>query len=302
MWTQLDNFLHYLRTERVYSQNTLVSYRTDLSQFLEYLENREGSSQVRLEMVDTGNIKDFVENLFIHGLNKRSIARKLSAIKSYFRYLKRMGIISANPALGISAPKLDKNLPVVLDEEQARKLMELPPDNTFEGKRDRAILELFYGCGIRLSELIHLRMKQIRLESDYIIIEGKRKKERIVPIGKYARSALERYLKIRNEKIRLFMNPEIVFVNKNGKSLYPLSVQKMVKRYLGEISEQEHLSPHVLRHTFATHLLDRGADLLSVKELLGHSSLSTTQIYTHVSMERLKNVYQHAHPRSGKDV
>ncbi|OPX33654.1 tyrosine recombinase XerC [candidate division KSB1 bacterium 4484_188] len=302
MWTQLDNFLHYLRTERVYSQNTLVSYRTDLSQFLEYLENREGSSQVRLEMVDTGNIKDFVENLFIHGLNKRSIARKLSAIKSYFRYLKRMGIISANPALGISAPKLDKNLPVVLDEEQARKLMELPPDNTFEGKRDRAILELFYGCGIRLSELIHLRMKQIRLESDYIIIEGKRKKERIVPIGKYARSALERYLKIRNEKIRLFMNPEIVFVNKNGKSLYPLSVQKMVKKYLGEISEQEHLSPHVLRHTFATHLLDRGADLLSVKELLGHSSLSTTQIYTHVSMERLKNVYQHAHPRSGKDV
>jgi len=213
-----------------------------------------------------------------------------------------MGIISANPALGISAPKLDKNLPVVLDEEQARKLMELPPDNTFEGKRDRAILELFYGCGIRLSELIHLRMKQIRLESDYIIIEGKRKKERIVPIGKYARSALERYLKIRNEKIRLFMNPEIVFVNKNGKSLYPLSVQKMVKKYLGEISEQEHLSPHVLRHTFATHLLDRGADLLSVKELLGHSSLSTTQIYTHVSMERLKNVYQHAHPRSGKDV
>ena len=302
MWTQLDNFLHYLRTERVYSQNTLVSYRTDLSQFLEYLENREGSSQVRLEMVDTGNIKDFVENLFIHGLNKRSIARKLSAIKSYFRYLKRMGIISANPALGISAPKLDKNLPGVLDEEQARKLMELPPDNTFEGKRDRAILELFYGCGIRLSELIHLRMKQIRLESDYIIIEGKRKKERTVPIGKYARSALERYLKIRNEKIRLFMNPEIVFVNKNGKSLYPLSVQKMVKKYLGEISEQEHLSPHVLRHTFATHLLDRGADLLSVKELLGHSSLSTTQIYTHVSMERLKNVYQHAHPRSGKDV
>lgn len=302
MWIYLDNFADYLKKERLYSPHTVQSYRTDLAQFIEYLEDGVFSHQVRPQMVDSDHIKEYVEKLFIHGLNKKSIARKLSTIKSFFKYLKRIQVLEGNPALSVYAPKLDKTLPVVLDEKQARKLMELPPEKSFEGVRDRAILELFYGCGIRLAELIQLKVKQIHLKSNYIIVLGKRNKERIVPLGNYAHDALEKYLKTRNEKIKIFIDPDIVFVNKKGRSLYPLAIQKMVKKYLTQISEQEHLSPHVLRHTFATHLLDRGADLLAVKELLGHASLSTTQIYTHVSMERLKNVYQKAHPRSDRDV
>ncbi len=298
MWDSLDNFLNYLKSERFYSEHTLLSYQTDLGQFIEFLENQHFSGKVRPHQVDTKYIRDFIENLFILGLSKRSIARKLSAIKSFFKYLKRMQIIDSNPAAVVIAPKLDKNLPHVLNENQVRKLMELPPEDTFEGIRDRAILELFYGCGIRLGELISLKMKQIRSSGDFIIIKGKGNKERVVPLGSFARDALNKYLKIRQKSIKIFEDDQIIFVNKKGRPLYPLAVQKMVKKYLSKITEQEHLSPHMLRHTFATHLLDRGADLMAVKELLGHASLSTTQIYTHVSMERLKQVYQQSHPRS----
>jgi len=300
MWTYLDDFLDYLKKERQYSRYTVTSYQTDLSQFIEFLETEIFTGQVAVEKVDNNHIKAFIESLFIYGLSKRSIARKLSAIKAFFKYLNRIQILEKNPTTSLRAPRLDKPLPVVLDENQIRKVMTMPPEDTFEGIRDRAILELLYGCGIRLGELIQLRMKQIHPESDYIIVEGKRNKERVIPLGSYAREALERYLSVRKEKVKFFENPEIVFINEKGKSLYPLKIQLMVRKYLGQVSEQEHLSPHVLRHTFATHLLDRGADLLAVKELLGHASLSTTQIYTHVSMDRLKEVYQKAHPRSGK--
>ncbi len=298
MWADLDNFLDYIQSERRYSRYTITSYRVDLSQFVDFLESSEVSGQVNPEEVDTNHVKHFVETLFIHGLNKKSIARKLSAIKSFFKYLNRNQIIRNNPAQAVYSPKLDKNLPVILEEKHARKIMDLPPADQFNGIRDRAILELFYGCGIRLGELISLRMKQIYLQSNYIKVEGKRGKERLLPLGKYARDALRKYLSVRESEIKVFKNSDIVFVNKKGKPLYPLAVQKMVKNYLSQVSEQEHLSPHVLRHTFATHLLDHGADLLAVKELLGHASLSTTQIYTHVSMERLKSVYQSSHPRS----
>ncbi len=302
MWTYLDNFLDYLKSERLYSAHTLTSYQTDLSQFIEFLHSGTSTGQVVPEQVDSNHVREFVEALFINGLSKRSIARKLSAIKSFFKYLKRIQVNDTNVAAAVHAPKLDRMLPVVLDEKQTRKLMELPPGDTFIGLRDRAILELFYGCGIRLAELIQLKLKQIYLKRDYIIVEGKRKKERMVPIGRYAAKSVSEYLKIREEKIKVFEYPEVVFVNLKGKPLYPLAIQNMVKKYLGQISEEEHLSPHVLRHTFATHLLDRGADLLTVKELLGHSSLSTTQIYTHVSMDRLKSVYANAHPRSKRDA
>lgn len=300
MWTYLDDFLDYLKKERQYSLYTITSYRTDLFQFIEFLESEIFNGQVAAEKVDNKHIKAFIESLFIYGLSKRSIARKLSAIKTFFKYLNRIQLLEKNPTISLRAPRLDKPLPVILDEDQIRKVMTMPPEDTFEGIRDRAILELFYGCGIRLGELIQLRMKQIYPESDYIIVVGKRNKERVVPLGSYARKALERYLRVRKEKVTFFEDPGIVFVNEKGKPLYPLKIQLMVKKYLSQVSEQEHLSPHVLRHTFATHLLDRGADLLSVKELLGHASLSTTQIYTHVSMDRLKEVYRKAHPRSGK--
>ncbi len=302
MWKDLENFLHYLKTERRYSAHTIQSYQTDLSQFVHYLEDQNSRDKVVANSVDKKDIRRFIEELYLYGLNKRSISRKLSAIKSFFKYLQRIHVIKHNAVLEIHSPKLDKPLPTVLDEEEVRKLMDLPDKSSFLGLRDRAILELLYGCGIRLGELLQLKMKQIHLSNHYILVEGKRQKERILPFGQFAKQALTTYLEKRREVTEEKGESDRVFITPKGKSLYPLAVQQMVKKYLQKISEQDHLSPHVLRHSYATHLLDRGADLLAVKELLGHSSLSTTQIYTHVSMDRLKSVYHKTHPRSERDV
>jgi integrase/recombinase XerC len=268
---------------------------------LQFLESLHGSGKVDPPKVDKESIQRYVEELFICGLNKKSISRKLSSIKSFFKYLQRIDVIEKNPVANIHSPKLDKSLPVVINEEEIRRVMQLPSENEWQGLRDRAILELFYGCGIRLSELLKLQWKQIHLKEHYITVEGKRGKQRILPIGHYATQALQRYQSKKTETMGSQSLSPYVFVNIKGRPLYPLAVQNMVKKYLQKVSEQDHLSPHVLRHTFATHLLDRGADLLAVKELLGHSSLSTTQIYTHVSMDRLKSVYRKAHPRSGRE-
>jgi integrase/recombinase XerC len=297
----LKNFLQYLQTERLYSQLTIRSYQIDLTQFIHYLEPLVPSNKVDPKLVDKELIQNYIEELFIYGLNKKSISRKLSTIKSFFKYLQRIAIIEKNPVVNIHSPKLDKPLPVVINEEEIRRVMQLPPEDNLEGLRDRAILELFYGCGVRLSELLKLQWKQIHLIDHYITVEGKRGKERVLPIGQHAMNALQRYRMKRMEVMEDQPQSSYVFVNIKGKTLYPLAVQKMVKKYLQKVSEQDRLSPHVLRHSFATHLLDRGADLLAVKELLGHSSLSTTQIYTHVSMDRLKSVYRQAHPRSGRE-
>jgi tyrosine recombinase XerC len=300
MWVELDQFLHYIKNQRQYSRLTIEAYRNDLSQFIEYAEDKHNRS-INAQEVDALLIRNFLGHLLKLGLEKRSIARKLSATKSFFRYLFRNGIIMINPASAVTAPKKEHKLPTVLSIEQARKLMDLPPGDTFEGLRDRAILELMYGSGLRLSETLNLRQENIDFPGEYIRVLGKRNKERILPLGSYAQKALKEYLKIRSEEIEHFEDPSLVFVSIKGKRLYPLAVQSMTKEYMAQLSEQEHLGPHVLRHTFATHLLDRGADLLVVKELLGHESLSTTQIYTHVSMERLKKVYRQAHPRADKN-
>ncbi len=300
MWAALDQFLHYIEHQRLYSAHTIISYRNDLSQFVDFLEARHNAQSINPHKVKTEDIRSFLGFMLKSGLGKRSIARKLSAVKSWFRYMLRNDIIPLNPAGVVSAPRLDRPLPTVLSEAQTFKLMSLPPDDSFQGRRDRAILELFYGCGIRLSELLNLKMPDLDFSRELIRVLGKRQKERLVPFGKYARIALENYFKIRDEEITLREDPSIVIVDSKGKPLYPVKIQKMVQRYMQELSEQAHLSPHVLRHSFATHLLDRGADLMVVKELLGHESLSTTQIYTHVSMDRLKKVYRQAHPRAEK--
>jgi integrase/recombinase XerC len=297
-WAEIDQFLHYLRYQRKYSEHTLESYRNDLTQFVEFLESTRRHNYVSLSSVETNHIKDFLGHLLMLGLEKRSIARKLSSIKSLFRYFLREGLIQENPSAVITSPKLDKRLPVILDMNQAGKLMELPSADTFEGIRDRAILELLYGAGLRLNELLTLRISNLDISTDTIRVTGKRNKERIVPMGSKAKIGIKKYLEIRGRTVR--SSNLVVFVNEKGKPLYPLAIQKMVKKHMSKLSEQEHLSPHVLRHAFATHLLDKGADLFAVKELLGHESLSTTQIYTHVSTERLKRVYQQAHPRAEK--
>ena len=299
MWHSLDKFLNYLREERRYSGYTLEAYENDLAQFIEFLE--EKNYQVSPNQADADSIKTFVEELFVSGLAKRSIARKLSAIKSFFLYLKRIGDIKANPAAGVTAPKLDKKLPTVLSEREMQKVFDQIRSDEFDSVWDKAILEMFYGCGVRLSELVEIKLKQIFLSGDYIRVLGKGNKERIIPIGGNLKTALTVYLTKRS-KLDQLLDAQTVFVDKNGFPIKRESVQQLIKKYLSRVSEQEHLSPHVLRHSFATHLLDRGADLLAVKELLGHSSLSTTQIYTHVSVDRLKNIYKQAHPRSKRKV
>lgn len=301
MWVELDQFLHYISNQRQYSNYTIESYRNDLAQFIEYIENNRSDGQFAVREVDSTAVRNYLGHLLKLGLQKRSIARKLSAIKSFFRYLHRNGVVEQNPVTVVSAPRKDRVLPTVLSINQARQLMETPPEDTFDGIRDRAILELLYGCGLRLGELLNLSLQNIDFPNELIRVLGKRQKERLMPLGSFAKQALKRYLEVRKEEIEQFENPEIVFVNKKGKTLYPLAVQNMTKKYMTALSEQEHLSPHVLRHSFATHLLDRGADLLVVKELLGHESLSTTQIYTHMSMDRLKKIYQQAHPRADKN-
>lgn len=300
MWVDLDQFLQYLQYQRRYSGHTVISYQNDISQFISFAETKLESGKIHPREVDTDLIREFLAALLKNELDRRSIARKLSALKSFFRYLQSKGVTPVNPAAVLSAPKQQKKLPTVLSISEARALMEKPPGDTFEGLRDRAILELLYGSGLRLSELLTLTKTQIDWENEQIKVLGKRQKERILPLGSYARKALRQYLDFRKKELKEFENQSTVFLSKKGKPLYPLAVQKMTRRYMEILSEQEHLSPHVLRHTFATHLLDQGADLLVVKELLGHESLSTTQVYTHVSMDRIKKIYRQAHPRSAK--
>lgn len=300
MWVELDQFIHYLTNERLYSTHTIVAYRNDISQFLSFAEKATLQERIEPSEVDTRLIRQFLGNLLKLGLRKRTITRKLSAIKAFFRYLFRNQIIEKNPASILSGPRADEQLPTVISLEQARQLMMLPADDTLRGLTERAMLELLYGCGLRLGELLNLKHQQIDFSNEVIRVLGKRRKERIIPLGSYAAAALKAYIKRRDEEAALPLDRHQVFYTEKGRPFYPLAVQKMVKKYLGELSEQRGLSPHVLRHTFATHLLDSGADLFAVKELLGHESLSTTQIYTHVSMERLKTVYRQAHPRADK--
>ncbi len=301
MWVELDQFLHYITYQKRYATHTIVSYQNDLSQFIEFIEISCDGHTALPKAVQNSDIRSFLGFLLKSDMQKSSIARKLSTIKSFFRYLQRSNVIDVNPALVVTAPKKDRRLPTVLSIDQARKLMELPPEDTFEGLRDRAILELLYGTGMRLNELLELRIEKVDFANELLRVKGKRNKERMIPLGAFAQKGLKNYLKIRNEEVKHLADPSLIFVSKKGKRLYPLAVQKMTKKYMAQLSEQAHLSPHVLRHCFATHLLDNGADLLAVKELLGHENLSTTQIYTHVSMDRLKQVYRQAHPRAIKN-
>jgi integrase/recombinase XerC len=301
MWIELDQFIQYLNYERKYSRYTVESYRNDIAQFIDFLEGKLDNSQINPKSVETIHIKEFLGQLMIGGLSKSSIARKLSSLKSFFRYLVKNNIIRENIVTPISSPKLDRRLPVIIDIKRAIRLMKMPPDDTFAGVRDRVILELLYGTGMRLGELLFLRMSDLDFSAKIIRVMGKRRKERILPMGAKLRKVCKTYLILREDKKTELENTNSLFCTAKGKKLYPLAVQKMVRNYLSKLSEQEHLSPHTLRHTFATHLLDKGADLYTVKELLGHESLSTTQIYTHISMERLKKVYQQSHPRASRD-
>ena len=293
MYTLIRSYLDYLDAERNYSSHTLQAYEHDLHQFLDFLQSHRILS---FESVDRANLRSYFRMLVEGGSGKRTVARKIASLRSFFKFLRRKGIVRSNPAISLVTPKPDKRLPVYLDEQAAERMLELPDITTEEGQKEAAILELLYSTGIRVSELVNLNKKDVNFENGTVRVRGKGRKERIVPFGEKASRAIKRYLRTRIGSEGSLETP--LFLGTRGNRTYPVAIARLVKRYIGQISEIEKKSPHVIRHSFATHMLNRGADLRAVKELLGHESLSTTQVYTHVSTERMKKVYRQSHPKA----
>jgi integrase/recombinase XerC len=298
MQTHINSFLRYLAVDRNYSVHTLAAYEDDLRQFLEFLAQADRAGIVDPRDIDRAAIRNFLASLIERKFAKPSVARKLACLKSFFRFLRKTGVIEGNPAANIVTPKREKRLPRFLDEKSVSLLMEQPDRSTPTGKRDAAILEVFYSTGVRLGELIALRLGDVDFANGTIKVTGKGSKQRIVPLGRTAGLALREYIAARSELAVARHLPANVFITVRGNPMNPKGVNILVNSYIGRVSELEKKSPHVLRHTFATHMLDRGADLRAVKELLGHESLSTTQLYTHVSVERLRKIYAQAHPKA----
>lgn len=297
----IKSFLDFLKLEKNYSVNTLLAYEDDLVQFNRFLTNHFQTDNFELSAVDNVTIRLFLGELVESDFAKKSIVRKLAAVRSLYKYLIKKGIIKSNPTINIPTPKVPKKLPTFLEEPSIDRMLNLPDTSTVEGLRDKAILELLYSTGIRLSELIGLNLDNIEWSKETIKVLGKGKKNRIVPFGSKSKDALRKYLERRDELISdLTKKSSInsVFLSNRGLRIYPKGVYLIVNKYIRLVSDVEKKSPHVLRHSFATHLLNRGADLKAVKELLGHESLSTTQIYTHVTVDRLKRVYDQAHPKA----
>lgn len=299
MQNEIRKFLEYLDAERNYSPRTISAYQDALYEFYNFILNVE-KQKTDVNKIDRTLIRGYLAYLHSKGLKKTSISAKLSAIKSFFKFLMKFKIVSSNPTIGFSI-KTDKVLPIFLEENKIEKLMNLPDPKTDEGIRDRAILETLYSTGIRVSELCGMNIDDIDFANETIKVLGKGGKFRIVPFGKKARSALENYLNIRknfDSPLQTEDDKKALFLAKNGKRMRPVDVYQVVSRYISAVADIERKGPHILRHSFATHLLNHGADIIAVKELLGHSSLSTTQRYAHVTVEHLKKSYKLAHPRS----
>ncbi|MGH2574890.1 MAG: tyrosine-type recombinase/integrase [Ignavibacteria bacterium] len=303
----IDKFSAYLINERNYSKHTLMNYIRDLDDLYKFIAHSLNSNNTKVELrrIDEKVLKNFIASFLINHFkkySKKTISRKISTLKSFYKFLNRKKLYSQNPSRKLIFPKLSRNLPSVLDEKSVNSLLDSKIfSNDIFGFRDRAIIELFYNCGIRLNELITVKLNDLDFMKGIIKVRGKGNKERFIPIGEKAMSVILSYLNIRdsyyNEKGILYES-NFVFLGKNGKKLYPALVNRITYKYLSTVSEMKKKSPHILRHSFATHLLDHGADIRAVKDLLGHSSLSTTQIYTHLSVDRLKKVYQKSHPKA----
>lgn len=298
-------FLTHLEKERDVSPNTLVAYTRDLEEFANFLNNYYGGGEWSWAGLDRLAIRGYMAHLTRRGLSKRSIARTLSAVRTFYKYLHRNEIVEANPARAVGTPKLEKYLPAYLDMRQMSALLDAVATRAMGGRftdvRNMAILELFYSTGMRLSELRGINRDTLDLLSNQVKVRGKGRKERIIPIGDRAVLALRNYEAKRDELIRAIgptADRTAFFLSSRGKRISTSALQKAVTTMLDLVSESSGLSTHSLRHTFATHLLDAGADLRAVQELLGHASIQTTQIYTHTSVDRLKQVYRTAHPRA----
>lgn len=327
--TTIQKFLDYLKFERRFSEHTAKCYGADLAQYGEFLICSSDGSPPDAELVSPAQQHDSlatavatqakpkvdqlllsagtdVVRAYLAFLNekqysKATIARKLATLRSFYKFLVKRNQVTSNPVIAVRTPKQDKKLPRFLEYEEVKKLLDTPPQDNWLGARDRAILETLYSTGIRVSELVALNMDDIDFLGEIVHVRGKGKKERIAPIGSSALQVIQHYMEFRNKRAQNNDNfdSRVLFVNKHGKRLSTRSVRRKMDKYLKMAGLDPAISPHTLRHSFATHMLNNGADLRSVQELLGHQSLSTTQIYTHLTTTKLKDVYENAHPRSG---
>jgi len=291
---KIEPFINYLLHQKRYSKNTVVAYQKDLVQLFDFsAKTYQISSSTK---ISSNVIRSWLADLKETGNTNRTIIRKISSIKTFFKYLKKNDFVTHNPLTKIVTPKTDKPLPSFLKTEETTNLFnsELFPDN-YIGKRDYLILELFYATGMRLSELTSLTLNSINLNSDYIKVIGKRNKERLIPITLSLKQKITDYLNYRKE---IPETTDYLFLTEKGKKIYTKLVYRIVISYLSSVTNNNKKSPHILRHTFATHMLNNGADLNTIKEILGHSNLSATQVYTHNTIEKLKNIHKLAHPKA----
>lgn len=301
MYSSIDSFINYLQAEKNASAHTLLNYQKDLFQGLAFFASLLSKEETSLKPgdVDYAAVRAYLAGLSSQGLARSTINRKLAAWRSFFRYLSREGGVPDNPWARTGHLRMSKHLPSFLFEDDCRHLVEAPRQLSILALRDRALLETLYGAGIRVSELVGLNLEDLDLSTQLIKLRGKGRKERIVPIGVPAREALRNYLRSGRPVLAEKGNPgRALFLNCFGNRLTTRGVQKIIAKYAGHCGLGRRVSPHMLRHSFATHLLDRGADIRAVQELLGHARLSTTQIYTHVTREKLRQVYLKSHPRA----
>lgn len=293
--TQVADYLHYSQVERGLSRNTILSYNEDLKEFMAYLKTKELSSWNK---IDRFVILDYLQYENKQNKARNSVIHAVSTLRRFFRYLMQEKFISENPMVQVSSPKQAHPLPQVLTETEVNSLLDAPDTSTKYGCRDRAILETMYATGLRVSELVHLKLDDLHLEMGLIQTLGKGNKERIIPIGDVAIDWLNRYL--RDSRPQLLKNRQspYVFLNAHGSGLSRQSIWKKIKQYVALVGIKKDVTPHTLRHSFATHILENGADLRVLQELLGHSDISTTQIYTHISKKRMTEVYRKYHPRA----
>ena len=292
----IDSFLKHLQNEKRASPNTVLAYQNDLNQFRQHLQGQ--AAQTDVQFADYNEVRSWIVQLVESGIEPPTVNRKIACLRSFYRFLLRRGVLKKDPMMKIKVLKAKKKLPEFIKETDMVNLLDNQTfEETFEGWRDKLILELFYGTGIRLSELIFLKENSIDLANRTIKVLGKRNKERVIPFSKNLVLIIKKYREIRNREVELKTHGNF-FVTADGDPCYPMMIYRIVRKYLDDYTSTEKRSPHVLRHSYATHLLDKGAELNAVKDLLGHSSLAATQVYTHNSMEKLKKVFEQAHPKA----
>jgi len=293
-----ESFINFLRYEKRYSVHTVTAYKNDLDQFVGFCTDVVGDFVVK--EVDAKLVRSWVVSLMENNIAPRSVGRKVTSVKSFYNYLMRGQHVESNPAANIPLPKVRKKLPHFVEENSLAHLLDGNEfENSFKGIRDKLIIALLYGAGIRLAELRGLKEKDFDTQSHLVRVLGKRQKERVIPYPREINNLLNEYVIARNKKLEV--EPEFLLVTEKGKQVYEKLVYRVVKSNLAKVTSLEKKSPHVLRHSYATHLLNKGADLNAVKELLGHSNLAATQVYTHTTFEKLRDSYKQAHPRGGKN-